>query len=439
MQSNTRTSVGAAAETVVAGPPPHVTVADERPPTVADCIDALDGIATVGRRMHDDVVALIDAVRAAKRSGAVEYLQGMPLDLHLAATLGLPGADAAMLICAADILPTMPATDRLLRNGSLSWAIVRGILTRARRLRVDERAILDERIGLSIDFIDALTPEQLWDAADAVVDEIRGARAVERREARQAADDFIYGQLDFDGGSSVYGKFCATSTATLFNALQARAGTPQTNTAQPGTATTRSRQLGKALVDMAADDLGRDDPGRPAQPAFVVRVDTKDVTVTEAGLVDINLPGAIAPGLSAALVESLAASATVKAVLFDGARPLAWGRTIHTNDLPDAIRDAVGVRDGGCRFPGSREPLARTDAHHIDGRRNGHNPDRLVRLSRRGHRLVHQHRWRITIDTDTGKATFTRGTQVFTTMPRGARLRRPPPDDKTGQPQPDAH
>ena len=436
MQSNTRTPhdtpAGAAGGGVATAAPPD----EQRPPTVADGIDALDGIATLGRQAHDVMVGLIDAVAAAKRSGTVEYLQGLPLDLHLTLTLGLPSGDVAMLLAAADVLPTMPTVDRLFRDRRLSWGLVRGLLTRVRRLRVAERAILDDRIGASIDFIDALSPEQLWDAADAAVDEIRGARAVEQREARRAADDFLYGQLRLDGSASLYGELCATSTATLFNALEARAGSPEANSHEPGTATTRSRQMGKALVDMAADDLGRDDPGRPAAPAFTVRVDTKDVTVTEAGLVEINLPGAIAPGLSAALVESLLGSATVKAVLFDGARPLAWGRKINLANLPDDIRDAVGIRDGGDRFPGSRQPLARTDAHHINGQRNGHHPEGLVRLSRKSHRLTHKHRWRISVDPDSGKATFTRGTHTFTTMPWGTRLRRPPPADP-GQPQPD--
>ena len=436
MQSNTRTEHDAPVGAAGGG----VGVHDEvRPPTVADGIDALDGIATIGRRMHDDIVGLIDAVAAAKRSGTVEYLQGLPLDLHLTLTLGLPSGDTAMLLAAAEVLPTMPTVDRLFRDRRLSWGLVRGLLARVRRLRVAERHLLDERIGASLDFIDALTPEQLWDAADTVIDEIRGARAIEQREARAAADDFIWGQQRFDGGSKIYGEFSPTATATLFNALEARAGSPEANTGAPGEATPRSRQMGKALIDMAADDLGRDDEGRPATPAFTVRVDTRDVTVTEAGLIEINLPGAIAPGLSAALVESLLASATVKAVLFDGARPLAWGRKINLANLPDDIRDAIGIRDGGDRFPGSRQPLARTDAHHINGKHNGHHPDRLIRLSRRSHRLTHKHRWRIAVDPDTGKATFTRGTHTFTTMPWGTRLRRPPPpaDDDPGQPQPD--
>jgi hypothetical protein len=53
---------------------------------------------------------------------------------------------------------------------------------------------------------------------------------------------------------------------------------------------------------------------------------------------------------------------TLATVAGNGA-PLSIGRASRT--IPAAIRTALGVRDGGCRFPGCDRPLAWTDGHHI--------------------------------------------------------------------------
>ena len=68
-----------------------------------------------------------------------------------------------------------------------------------------------------------------------------------------------------------------------------------------------------------------------------------------------------------------------------------------------------------------------TDGAPSDGKDLGHHPDRLIRLSRKAHSLVHDQRWTITLNAQTGAATFTRNGQSFTTLPWGTRLRRPRP------------
>lgn len=104
------------------------------------------------------------------------------------------------------------------------------------------------------------------------------------------------------------------------------------------------------------------------------------------------------PRISAAAAEALAAAADVRAVLFDGARPLAVSGKVNAANIPANTRFAVRARDRGCRFPGSPDPLAHTDVHHLVERaRNGsHHPDNLVALSRRFHTLTHRHGWWLT-------------------------------------------
>jgi hypothetical protein len=80
--------------------------------------------------------------------------------------------------------------------------------------------------------------------------------------------------------------------------------------------------------------------------------------------------------------------------------PLSIGRASRT--IPAAIRTALGVRDGGCRFPGCDRPLAWTDGHHIRHWADGGETrmDNLVSLCRPHHRAVHEQGWEISLAPD---------------------------------------
>lgn len=73
----------------------------------------------------------------------------------------------------------------------------------------------------------------------------------------------------------------------------------------------------------------------------------------------------------------------------DKGEPLAVGR--RTRAVPSAIRRALRVRDGGCRFPGC-DRSRYTHAHHIKHWADGGetNLDNLVTLCSQHHRLVHE-------------------------------------------------
>src|SRR5204863_3548833 len=69
--------------------------------------------------------------------------------------------------------------------------------------------------------------------------------------------------------------------------------------------------------------------------------------------------------------------------------PLEVGR--RTPVVPPALRRAVAVRDGGCRFPVCDRPSSWADAHHVVHWADGGPTDlrNLVLLCRRHHRMVH--------------------------------------------------
>jgi len=102
---------------------------------------------------------------------------------------------------------------------------------------------------------------------------------------------------------------------------------------------------------------------------------------------------ALVPPVSA---RRLSCDATVARVLLDAQSvPIDLGRTQRL--FPPALRRALALRDGGCRFPGCGFPSAWTDAHHLESwahggatsRRNG------LLLCRFHHRKVHEGGWRI--------------------------------------------
>lgn len=205
----------------------------------------------------------------------------------------------------------------------------------------------------------------------------------------------------------------------------------------------RSRQYAAGLGRICADWLGggdRDRP-RPARPLLVGHVDVSTLAADHVGgTIEVGVRGGLAR-ITAATAEALAASGDVRAVVFDGARPLAATAKVNAADIPAATRFAVAARDGGCRFPGSRDPLAHTDIHHLVERHKGgdHHPDNLAAVSRRYHTLLDRRGWTLTLHPATGRITARRGTRALHSLPKGTQLAHPanppPPGDADHNPR----
>lgn len=362
-------------------------------------------------------------------SGVTEQVEGLPLEHFLGLHLRMPRSDIRMIITAGEVLRHLPVTRLLVEQGKLSWGQVRRITLATRRLSVDERSEIDARVEATVEQyggVDAFDPDGLVDAVDAAVDEIR-ERSVRERERRQERDNYVGFQLRLDGGSKFHGEADPVKTAIIVNALRAKAGQPTGAGEQPepGQPTIRGRQYLDALADVCAEWLGGGQD-RPAQPLFITHVDLSQANPQ--GLLETPLRGKT-PRISAALCEIWARDADFRAVLFDGARPLAVSAKLHAAQVPTATRIAARARDLGDRFPGSRDPLAYTDLHHMfeDRGDRTHHPDKLVSLSRPSHRLVHKAGWTIELDPPTGKVTVKRNERSYSSLPRGTPLAKPPP------------
>ncbi|HUH08403.1 MAG TPA: hypothetical protein VML96_11460 [Egibacteraceae bacterium] len=204
----------------------------------------------------------------------------------------------------------------------------------------------------------------------------------------------------------------------------------------------RSRQYAKALAEICAAWLGGGS-GKPAKPLYVAGIDLSQVSVRADGTIMLAVRGDL-PRISSAALERLANDADLRAVLFDGARPLAASKKVSMASIPEAIRFAVAARDRGCRFPASPDPIAHTDIHHLHERSRGgdHHPDKLAAVSRRFHTLAHDRGWTLILDPDTGQITARRGTRAWMSMPKGTPLAwpdgLPPPtsgSDARGEPR----
>ncbi|MDJ0909856.1 MAG: DUF222 domain-containing protein [Woeseiaceae bacterium] len=96
------------------------------------------------------------------------------------------------------------------------------------------------------------------------------------------------------------------------------------------------------------------------------------------------------PGVTAETSRRLACDCSVvRVVENDDGEPLNIGR--KSRSIPPAIRRALKLRDGGCRFPGCNHKRF-VDGHHIEHWANGGETslDNLVLLCRHHYRLVHE-------------------------------------------------
>ncbi|GAA4886990.1 HNH endonuclease signature motif containing protein [Actinomycetospora straminea] len=87
----------------------------------------------------------------------------------------------------------------------------------------------------------------------------------------------------------------------------------------------------------------------------------------------------------------------VPVVLGSRSEPLDVGRLSYT--VPEAIRRALVLRDGGCAFPGCTRRPCRCHAHHVEHWQDGGPTalENLTLLCRFHHQLVHHGHWTVAI------------------------------------------
>ena len=376
---------------------------------------------------------------------------GVPAERLIGYAALLPGWDVTFLTGCVDTLAHMPRLRAAFADGQVSWAQLRPIVSRARRLPPAAKARLDELLSGPIAANRHSEPEALVDDAASIVTRLEDLAAAERELAEQRRS-FLRMQPDLLGGVDLWGHLDDTAAATLSEALDAAADLPVADDTQAvdddgnpvpsawQAPTVRGSQLAEALERLASSYLAGD-TGRRGRPTFTVVVDVADLTPgtgrhpatrrggapADDGLDDGGVPlaasrllWALAGGrrpISSAAVRQVGCDATWVPLLTDGTAVLATGDS-H-DPISTALRRAVLARDQGCRFASCRTPARHCDLHHLVARVDGGptTAENLIALCRFHHRLVERAGWHLDLDDD-ATLTIRRGRWTLVTRAR---------------------
>jgi hypothetical protein len=310
---------------------------------------AADGFLSMASWLRDRLG--VAASVAAEQVRLARALQGMP---HSRAALGgghISSSAASLLVAARDADPIQFGRSEPMLVGLARTATVRDL----------RRAIEHWRL--------------LADAASA---EAAAERRFRRRGLRVSPtlDGMVRvdGDLDPETGQTVM-----TAIRSLQDAWT-RSSRVDARTPAQGRA--------DALADICRRYL--DAPDRPAvageRPNVTVTLDLASLEGRAGRRCELDEAGTIAPEAA----PRLACDAIVSRVIVGPrSQPLEVGR--RTPVVPPAVRRALAVRDGGCRFPACDRPQAWCDAHHVVHWADGGETSlsNLVLLCRPHHRIVH--------------------------------------------------
>jgi hypothetical protein len=303
--------------------------------------------------------------------------------------------DAKASIEAGALCELLPATGDAWRSGEISTGSTRTIAA-ARVEGHDDRLQACEHVFLG--FAREDDTRNLRRAAA----HFRNLARADGREPR--VPDGLHVSRTFESRTVVSGEFGDAAAETITTALHAYVEPPDTQAPRP-----TSQRYADAFVrvcQVALDHLG--DTGRPSAQVSVV-VDWATLTRNQLGRCDGAFTGPVHPDD----VRRLLCDSTVSRILTGPAgEPLDVGRSRRT--IPPALRRALVVRDGGCRFPGCNRPAGFCQAHHVVHWLNG-GPTSIgnaVLVCDRHHHLIHEPGWTVKWDGSRFRVLRPDGTEV---------------------------
>lgn len=335
-------------------------------------------------------IAELDARGSFARDG---YLS---MSAWLVHRLRIAWSTAGQHVRMARGLRRMPRTREALSAGDVSAAAT-SMLVSARETNPAEFVKVEETL---LDAATTLGPRELrgaiayWrEVVDrrAALEDSRRRRELRRLHVSPALDGMVRvdGDLDPETGQVVITALRAVMTASRGDGSDGRTA-PQR----------RADALGEICFQWMDGSNRATTAGE--RPHVTVTVDLESLErrtgrrceLDEAGRIPAEDARRIACDASLSRVITVAPSS-----------PVEIGR--RTPVVPAALRRAVVVRDGGCRFPGCDRPPGWCDAHHVLHWADGGETslDNLVLLCRPHHRLVHE---RFSLAIEEGRPTFRR-------------------------------
>ena len=296
--------------------------------------------------------------------------------------VGLGPVAAREKVRVAKALGDLPEIDAALARGEVSYSKVRA-MTRIATPQNESALLHIAKQG---------TAAQLEKICRGV------AQVTARRDGADGPERWVRTRTDSDGMVVVEARLHADEAALVMKALEvARAASAEASPSddeppQKGTIAERElreRTSVEALIDVAESYLaGPRVDARPGGERHQLLVCVKEDALMPSGVsAELAPTGAQVPPET---LRRMACDASVTEVSVDPeGTPLDVGRKTRT--IPPAIRRALVVRDGGCRFPGCTNQRW-LDAHHLEHWVDGGvtSRDNLALLCHTHHESVHE-------------------------------------------------
>ena len=294
-------------------------------------------------------------------------------------------------------LRAMPETAAALAEGRLAPATAR-LLARVLNERTerafarDEAVLIDTVAGLTVD--DAALVLRYWQQS---VDQ-------DGPDPRDRRSNGLWLSPGLDGGSELKGHLDAESSAIVGDWIQAEVERRRRQRREAGEdlAGQGPRLRAEALVEMARRASAAADGRAAARPLVWVLAGEDELRSGE-GTCEVMGSGLV----SARLAQCLACDCDLRRVVIDAEGRINLGRTERS--AGQTQRQALTLRDGGCRFPGCDRPPGWCEAHHIWWWEHGGPTDleNLCLLCSHHHHLCHEGGFRVTRP-DNGELVFRR-------------------------------
>lgn len=283
----------------------------------------------------------------------------------------------------AHALGRLPKIDARFARGALSYSKVRA-MTR----------IADES---NEDYLLMIAKHGTAYHVEKLVSKFRRVARLNDAGATKAQHDNrkLHCYYDPDGCLVINGRFPAEQGALIVKALEmamesqfsaaaAAANNVSAETSEDFEREPISTRRADALIEVAETYMNSEPVANATADRYQVVVHVSAATSMEYPHIEDG------PGVSAETSRRIACDCSVLGIREDEkGEPLSIGR--KTRSIPPAIRRALRLRDGGCRFPGCTCDKF-VDGHHIHHWADGGETslDNLVLLCRRHHHLVHE-------------------------------------------------
>ena len=309
--------------------------------------------------------------------------------------------DARAAIEAGEVCQILPATAQAWRSGEITGGAARTIGARVKGHDAKLRAVEPSLLALARDG----AIRQLQQACS----HFRNRAQADGTEPRD--HDGLSISTTYGGRTMLNGNLSSSAAETVVNALHALTDPPSDDDRR-----TPARRRADALVRMAeialahlhSDEHSVAGPVR-ARPSVSMVVDWRTLNVDALGRMDGEFTGTF----HRSDVERLLCDSFVtRVVTGPSGLPIDVGRARRTTPTP--TRQALIVRDQGCRYPGCGRPPGWCDAHHVIHWQHGGRTDleNLVLLCDHHHHVVHQPGWTVKFDGEEFRVLRPDGTEI---------------------------